>query len=127
MKNAGTPEAERAATGRSAGPTPRPMMNGDIVDVLGRCGWRQGVYLRRAGALHRVFVLDIGRAILFSPDRTRPAAHRVSIETVVKSRRRRDPPRSRWSCSCGAGRRGLTTPKLAHAAADEHFQREMAR
>ena len=103
-----------------------PMMNGDLVDVLGRRGWRQGIYLRRVGELHRVLVIEIGRALLFAADKTRPARHRVSIETVIKSRRRRDPPRSRWSCSCGAGRRGLTTPGLAHAAADEHLKQEMA-
>jgi len=47
--------------------------------------------------------------------------HRISIETMPKTGRRKDPPRSRWSCSCGAGDSKLTSPEKAHAAADKHF------
>lgn len=44
----------------------------------------------------------------------------ISVETMPKTGRRIDPPRSRWSCSCGAGNPKLVSPEAAHAEADAH-------
>jgi hypothetical protein len=46
--------------------------------------------------------------------------HAISIETMPKTGRRKDPPRSRWSCSCGAGNKRLMSPADANAEADAH-------
>jgi hypothetical protein len=49
------------------------------------------------------------------------SAHQITIETRPKTGRKIDPPRSSWSCSCGAGGRGrLMSPEQAHREADEH-------
>lgn len=44
----------------------------------------------------------------------------ITVETMPKTGRRVDPPRSKWSCSCGAGNPKLTSPDKAHAEADAH-------
>lgn len=106
---------------------PARYTDGELVDVRGRTGWERGIYVRRSGKRHhRVYVARAAVTLLFADDHVRIAQHRVEIETMQKTGRRKDAPRSRWSCSCGAGDRKLTTPVLAHAAADAHYLQAMA-
>jgi hypothetical protein len=47
--------------------------------------------------------------------------HALAIETMAKTGRRKDPPRSKWMCSCGASSDGkLMPPAEAHRHADAH-------
>ena len=49
--------------------------------------------------------------------------HRINVETMPKTGRRVDPPRSKWTCSCGAGSDGkLMPPAEAHRQADCHVE-----
>lgn len=89
------------------------------VDKRRRTAWERGIYCSRRRGFHVVFI--DGTELMFTDKGVRIARHLVSIETMPKTGRRKDPPRSRWSCSCGAGDATLTTPALAHRAADKHF------
>jgi hypothetical protein len=47
--------------------------------------------------------------------------HHVSVETLARTGRSPDPPRSLWHCSCGAGNPEITTPAAAHVEAERHL------
>lgn len=47
-------------------------------------------------------------------------AHEITIWTRPKTGRKVDPPRSRWTCSCGAGNAKLQSPEECHVEADAH-------
>lgn len=47
--------------------------------------------------------------------------HHVFIDTKQATGRRKDPPRSNWYCTCGAGNAKLTTPDAANREADKHL------
>lgn len=101
----------------------RRYSDGELVNVRGRSSWELGIYCRRKRGMHLVFTN--GAELLFTDADVRLAAHRVFVETMPKTGRRTDPPRSRWGCDCGAGSKTLTTPVLAHRAADQHFAAAM--